>query len=117
MVKNINEYLNNLTEDQKSNLLKLHKFISSTIPEATERLSSNVPAFYYKSKYLVSISATEKHLNLLVMQGNIINLLSRELKEYNIGKRIIRFSHNQQLPFDLIKKIILLRKEQIDKRS
>lgn len=114
MVLNTDQYLSKLPEVQKSALQQLRQTITLLVPEATETISSNVPAFRYKGKYLVSFSAAKDHLALLVMQGDAMKSLARELETYDTGSRIIRFTPDNPLPRDLIEKIVYLRQSEID---
>jgi uncharacterized protein YdhG (YjbR/CyaY superfamily) len=108
------KYLNRLPEAQKAALQQLRHTIVSFVPEAKERISTNVPAFYYKGKYLVSFSAAKDHLALLVMQGDAMKALAHELGSYDTGSRIIRFAPDKPLPAELVEKIVRLRQAEID---
>lgn len=112
----INAYIDNLPEAQKHALQQLRNEIRELVPEAVETISTNVPAFRYKGKYLVSFSATSNHLALLVMQGDAMKALAQELKEYNTGNRIIRFTPDKPLPRELLDRIIHYRKSEIDQK-
>lgn len=114
MVLNTDEYLKNLPENQRVALQHLREIIMSIVPEVVETISTNVPAFRYRSKYLVSIDATKNHLSLLVMQGDAMKVFSDELRTYDAGSRIIRFTPEEPLPAHLVEKIVLFRKAEID---
>jgi uncharacterized protein YdhG (YjbR/CyaY superfamily) len=114
--RDIDEYLNRLPEAQKTALQQLRKDIASIVPESREAISTNVPAFKYKGRYLVSFSATKYHLALLVMQGDAMKSVANELKNFNTGSRIIRFSQQDPLPRDILEKILRFRQAEIDRR-
>lgn len=110
----IDIYLTNLPTSHREALQQLRRTIKALVPEATERISTRVPAFYYKGKYLVSFSAARNHLALLVMHGDIVKSLAEELRPYDTGSRIIRFTPEEPLPDGLVRRIVYLRKAQID---
>ncbi len=114
MTLNTDTYLDSLPEVQKAALQQLRQTIISIVPEVTETISTHVPAFHYKGKYLVGFSATKNHLALLVMQGHVMKSLDRELKPYDTGNRIIRFTPDEPLPPEVIKKVLRLRQAEID---
>jgi len=116
MVLNTDQYINKLPEAERFALQQLRQIIISLIPGVTETISTNVPAFYYKGKYLVSFSATKDHLALLVMQGGAMKSLERKLETYDKGSKIIRFTPEKPLPHDLIGKIVYFRKAEIDQK-
>jgi uncharacterized protein YdhG (YjbR/CyaY superfamily) len=114
MAQDTDAYLKNLPETQRAALQRLRQIISYTIPGAKETMSTNVPAFYYKGKYLVSFSAAKSHLALLVMQGDAMKSFSGELKPYDTGSRIIRFVADKPLPQELVERIVRFRQAEID---
>lgn len=114
MASNTDDYLSSLPGAQRAALQSLRHTIAVCAPEATETISTNVPAFHYKGKYLVSFSATKSHLALLVMRGVAIKTFAKELAEYDTGSRIIRFTTDKPLPKELIEQIVKFRVEEID---
>jgi uncharacterized protein YdhG (YjbR/CyaY superfamily) len=111
------QYLNNLPDVQRVALQHLRETILSQVPDTTEIISTNVPAFRYKGKYLVGMSAAKNHLALLVMQGNAMKSFNQDLKPYDTGRRIIRFTPGSPLPADLVEKIVRFRQNEIDSRQ
>jgi uncharacterized protein YdhG (YjbR/CyaY superfamily) len=109
-------YLNDLPDVQRAVLQHLRKTILAQVPDATEIISTNVPAFRYKGKYLVGISAAKNHLALLVMQGNATRSLRQDLEPYDTGSKIIRFTADNPLPADLVEKIVCFRQSEVDDR-
>lgn len=114
MTLDTDEYMKNLPQTQRKALQQLRETILSIVPEAVETISTNVPAFRYKDKYLVSIDATKDHLSLLVMQGDAMKSLSDELNAYDAGSRIIRFTPEEPLPTSLVEKVVRFRQAEID---
>jgi len=113
---NTDQYLDSLPVVQKAALQQLRQDIKKLVPEAAETISTNVPAFKYKGKYLVSFSATKNHLALLVMQGNAMKSLAHDLKGYDAGSRIIRFTPDSPIPRDLLETIVRFRTAEIDQK-
>ena len=111
---NTEEYLNSLPKEQQTALQNLRETILSLVPEAVESISTNVPAFRYRDKYLVSMDATKNHLSLLVMQGDAMKSISQELESYDAGSRIIRFTPEKPLPADLVERVVKFRQTEID---
>jgi len=110
------QYLDSLPEAQKAALQQLRQDIKVLVPEATETISTKVPAFKYKGKYLVSFSATKNHLALLVMQGDAMKSLAHDLKAYDTGSRIIRFTPDNPISRDLLETIVRFRTAEIDQK-
>ncbi|MDJ0336096.1 MAG: iron chaperone [Rhodoglobus sp.] len=117
MVLNTDEYLSGLPPVQQAALQQLRETIASLVPEAIETISTKVPAFRYRGKYLVSFSAAKDHLALLVMQGDAMKALSDELKTHNVGSRIVRFTPEKPLQISLVEKIVRFRQAEIDMKA
>ncbi|KXK26254.1 MAG: hypothetical protein TR69_WS6001001249 [candidate division WS6 bacterium OLB20] len=108
------EYLSGLTDQQRASLEHIRQLVQNAVPEAEEKISTRVPAFYYKDRYLLSYSASRRHLSLFVMQGDIIRHFAERLKGFDTGRRVIRFDSERPLPDALIRDIACFRKQQID---
>lgn len=108
------DYLSALPAAQREALENLRGTIQTAAPEAVEGMSSGVPAFRYKGKYLVSFGAAKGHVSLLVMRGAALKILEEELAEYDTSNTIIRFTPDVPLPAALVKKVVTLRMNEID---
>jgi uncharacterized protein YdhG (YjbR/CyaY superfamily) len=112
----VDDYLAALPPDQKAALEQLRATIRAAVPNVEETISTGVPAFMHRGRYLVSFSAAERHLALLVMQGDIVGMLGDELAAFDTGRRIIRFTPHEPLPASLVTRIVEIRAKQIEER-
>ena len=113
-MNDIDTYLAKVSAPERKALEALRKTIRTVAPDAVETMSSKVPAFTYHEKYLVSFSATPRHLALLVMQGYAMQAFKHKLSKFDTGSKIIRFTASDPLPFSLIEKIIRFRMNEIE---
>jgi len=109
----IDNYLALLPIDQKKALENLRGIIKSIVPDASELISTRVPAFKYKGKVFISFAATKRHLSLLIMRTGVIRSLKKELHSYETSTSVIRFSVDQPLPESLVKKIVKARMQEL----
>jgi uncharacterized protein YdhG (YjbR/CyaY superfamily) len=114
MASAVDDYLAALPLDQKAALDQLRATIRAAVPAAEETISTGVPAFMHRGRYLVSFSAAKQHVALLVMQGDIVEKLRDELAAFDTGKRIIRFTPNRPLPASVVRRIVEIRAKQIE---
>ncbi len=108
------EYLARLPADQREALEALRRTIRSAAPEAEEGISTRVPAFRYKGRYLASFGAAKTHVSLFVMQGAVLTDLKAELGAFDSTRTTVRFTPDRPLPKALVKKIIARRMQEID---
>jgi uncharacterized protein YdhG (YjbR/CyaY superfamily) len=112
--QSVSEYLSALPEAQEKALRSLRDTIRAAAPDAQETISSGVPAFRYRGKYLVSFGAAKAHVSLFVMRGAALKILEDELLGYDTSNTVIRFTPDKPLPTSLVEKIVKLRIEEID---
>jgi uncharacterized protein YdhG (YjbR/CyaY superfamily) len=84
-VKNVDEYLKNISEPARSTLNKIREAIRSAVPpEAVETISYGMPAFKYK-RVLVWYAALTNHCSLFPT-ASIVEEFKKELQGYSISK-------------------------------
>lgn len=106
--KSIDEYLDALSEDQRTALQRLREIIQSAAPKAEECISYQMPAFRQNGA-LVAFGATPNHCAFYPMSSSIVEAFQDELKEYKISKGTIRFQPDKPLPAALVRKIVKAR--------
>jgi len=111
--QSVSEYLSALPEAQDKALRSLRDTIRAAAPNAQETISSGVPAFRYRGKYLVSFGAAKAHVSLFVMRGAALKC-SRRAAGYDTSNTVIRFTPDKPLPTPIVGKIVKLRIEEID---
>jgi uncharacterized protein YdhG (YjbR/CyaY superfamily) len=113
----IDGYLATLPADQREALDELRATIRAAAPGAQETISSGVPAFKHKGKYLVSLGAAKRHVALYVMRGSALEALEDDLEAYDTSNTVIRFAPNEPLPVSLVQKIVEIRLGEIEART
>ncbi len=105
------EYLETLSDENRSALEKLRKTIKSAAPHAEECISYGLPAFWQDGP-LVSFGASAKHCAFYLMSGSTVDDYKMELKEYDTSKGTIRFQPDRPLPVALVRKLVKARIEE-----
>jgi uncharacterized protein YdhG (YjbR/CyaY superfamily) len=106
--KDINEYLAVLPEETRNTLEKLRTLIKNIAPQAVEKISYQVPTFYYLGP-LVGFAAFKNHCSFFVMSHKVMDLFKEELKPYDKSTATIRFPADKPLPESLVENIIQAR--------
>ena len=107
--KGVDAYISALPDAQRAALESLRKTIRSAAPEATERISYQMPAFYDQGRFLVSFAAFKDHLSLFPASYAVMEQLGDELAPYFSGKGTLRFTPKKPIPAGLVKKIVKAR--------
>jgi uncharacterized protein YdhG (YjbR/CyaY superfamily) len=109
-IRTVDEYIAGFSPEIRKTLNEIRNFIQSEVPEATEKISYGMPAFYLKGN-LIHFAAFKDHYGFFPSPSGI-DRFEKELSPYRTGKGTLRFELNEELPWDIIKKIIHFRKNE-----
>lgn len=88
-------------------LERLRQTIRKSAPDATEKISYQMPTFYFNGN-LVHFAAFKHHLGFYPAPSGI-SAFREELKGYKTSKGATQFPVDQPLPLSLVKKIVEFR--------
>lgn len=109
----VDTYLNNVPTDKRQVLSHIRKTVKELVPDAVESISYMMPAFKYKNKPLVYYAAFKNHMSIFPTPWPA-EQFKEELKAFAVSKGTVQFTLERPLPDELLHKIILARKTQID---
>ena len=102
----VEAYLARVPEPARTTLEKLRFMIRAAAPkDATERISYQIPSFYYKGG-LIAYAAFKEHCSLFPMGSSAIEEFAEELKGYRVSKGTIHFAVDKPLSKALVTKIV-----------
>ena len=105
--KNIDEYITGFPPDVQKILQKIRTTIHEAAPEATEKISYQMPTFFLKGN-LVHFAGFKEHIGFYPVPTGI-EKFKKELSVYKQGKGSVQFPLDQPMPYDLITKIVKFR--------
>ena len=107
--RTIDEYLVEVTADQRSVLEQLRKTIRATAPKVEECISYGIPAFRLDGRSLVFFGAWANHCSFYPGSSRTLKKFQNDLKSFQVTKGTIRFSPDNPLPLALVKKLVKAR--------
>jgi uncharacterized protein YdhG (YjbR/CyaY superfamily) len=113
----IDKYLLAVDEPKRGTLEALRRTILEIVPEAEQVISYRVPAFRVQGNVVAGFAAFKAHLSYLPFSGSVLEQLEDELRGYTMTKSALRFPVDRALPKRLVKKLIAVRLNQIDRGS
>lgn len=114
--KAIDEYFLLFPEETQLKMEILRKAIHSQNPDFEECISYQMPAFKYKDKPLVYFAAYKNHIGFYPLPKAIIHFQNDFIeRKYKFSKGAVQFPLKEDLPLDLIEKIIQFRISEINK--
>ena len=103
----VDSYIANSDREARPILKEIRKIIKSTIPEAEEGISWNVPIYKYHG-ILAGFAAYKNHVSF-GFGADVLQSKDREMLEengYKTGKKTIQIKFDQKVPTTAIKQIL-----------
>ena len=103
----IDEYITNQPTEVQPLLRKIRETIRCAAPEATEKISYQMPTFW-KGKNLIHFAAFKKHISIFP-GGEATAVFADKLIGYKTSKGTIQLPLDKPIPYDLIAEITVWR--------
>jgi uncharacterized protein YdhG (YjbR/CyaY superfamily) len=111
----VDEYVSRFPPEVRTKLEKLRKLIKKTVPGVEERISYKMPG-YFLGGYLVYFAAYTRHIGFYALPGAMAAFKER-LGPYKKAKGSVQFPLDEELPYDLIKHILVFRVKENEDRA
>ena len=106
--KTVEEYFSSLPPDKRRLVKEMRRIIRAAAPDAEDVISYNMPAFRFHGM-LVYYAAWKEHIGFYGVSASIVDVFKKELSPYKISKGTVQFPIDEELPADLITKIVKYR--------
>ena len=110
------QYISQFPENVQLILTQIRKIILTEVPEANEKIAYGMPGFYLNGKPLVYFAAYKNHIGFYATPNGHENF-KEELSKYKQGKGSVQFPLKEDIPYELIRKIVIFRKESLTQNS
>lgn len=111
--KNVDDYILSFPKETAQKLNALRNLIFNIAPSVEESISYGMPAYKYRKKPLVYFAGYAHHIGLYATPVSH-KAFQSELKTYKQGKGSVQFPLNEELPMDLIERMIRYRLQHIE---
>lgn len=110
MAATIDEYLDSLPPDRRTEMARMRAAIRSGAPAAIEAIAYKMPAFRsHGGQFLVSFDAYKRHYSLFPASEAVVAQIGEELAPYLSGKGTVRFPSDRPVPVSLVERIARIR--------
>ncbi|WP_342434151.1 DUF1801 domain-containing protein [Neobacillus sp. FSL H8-0543] len=113
--KTIDEYILQFPPEVKEILNRLRKVIKESAPNATEKISYQMPTFALHGN-LVHFAAFKNHIGFYPTPSGIA-AFKHKLSNFKSSKGAVQFPIEKPLPYDLISEIVKYRVEEDVKKA
>ncbi|UFK97635.1 iron chaperone [Kaistella faecalis] len=107
-------YIKQFPANVQEILARIRTIIFEEAPEAEEKISYAMPGYFLNIKPLVYIAGYKNHIGLYATPTGHEEF-KKELSECKQGKGSVQFPLNSEIPYELIRRIIKFRKQEIEK--
>lgn len=114
--RNIDDYIANFPLEVREKLEEIRGTIQENAPDATECINYGIPTFKLHGN-LVHFAAYKKHIGFYPGASGVARF-EEELRHLKTSKGAIQFPINEDIPYDLIARIVVFRvKENLAKKE
>jgi uncharacterized protein YdhG (YjbR/CyaY superfamily) len=108
----IDTYIADFPKETQVLLEKIRSIIRKAVPEATESICYSIPTFKLNNVPLIHFAAYKHHIGFYATPTGH-EAFVEELATYKQGKGSVQFPLNQSIPFDLIERMVVFRRNQV----
>lgn len=113
--ESVDEYIGSFPENIRAKLEEMRAIIKALVPEAQEKISYQMPAFY-RNGIIVWYAGFARHIGFYPGADGIA-AFKDELAGYKSAKGSVQFPLDKPLPVELISKMVRFRVENIEKKD
>lgn len=113
-IETIDAYISRYDEDIQAILQELRKLIKEEAPDATEKISYQMPTFYLNGN-LVHFAAQKNHIGFYPAPSGVA-AFKEELTDYKTSKGSIQFPLTKPIPYEIVRKIVRFRVEEANRK-
>ncbi|MGP8022424.1 MAG: iron chaperone [Methanobacterium sp.] len=115
-LKTFNDYKMDYPPEIQKRLEEIRQAVKSVVPEAKERISYNMPSFWFHGN-LLYYGAFKNHIGFYPASKTVFEKFKDELKIYKqSGKGTVQFPYDKPIPLKLIQKIAKIRANENTKK-
>jgi uncharacterized protein YdhG (YjbR/CyaY superfamily) len=114
-METIDQYIQQFPDEIRLKLTELRNIIHQVVLESTEKISYQMPAFYWKEN-LIYFAAFKNHIGIYPTFKPIEHF-TEELSNYKCSKGAIQIPFDQEIPKSLVEKIVTFRIESIKQKQ
>lgn len=107
----IDEYIAGFPPDVQAILQQIRATIREAAPDTEEAISYRIPTFNLNGRYLIYFAGFKSHVSVYPAPLGAAELAD-EVAVYGSGKGTMKFPLNKPIPFDLIRRVVELRRKE-----
>lgn len=112
-IDEVTAYIEGQPEPKRSTLLAMREAILEAEPRLEQSFAWKSAMFKFNGKYVAGLCAHKAHLSYSPQSAEVMLELAGDLADYVTSKSSFQFAVDKPLPFELVKKLVAARLEEI----
>jgi len=113
----VSTYLSTVEGADRAALERVYAIARDVVPEAEEGTSYAMAALIYRGKGLIASVRAKKFLSLYPYSGKVVAAHLDLVPNFETTTGSIHYSAEQQLPEDVVRRIVQARRDEIDAKA
>lgn len=114
-MSSVNAYLEQLSEEQLNEYIRIRSIAVDVLPEFEETISYGIPTIKYKGKVVIHFGAFKNHMSIFPGSGTVYSRMGDKLKPFRVSRGTLQFSAKNPIANEIVKEIIQIRLSDIYK--
>ncbi|CAM5793122.1 YdhG-like domain-containing protein OS=Cellulomonas persica OX=76861 GN=CPE01_00090 PE=4 SV=1 [Cellulomonas persica] len=115
-VSELSEYLESLPEPYRASVERVYARARALVPDASDGVGYGMPALVLGGKPLLSVMVAKTHIGLYPFSPAALDTVRDELADFSLSKGTLRFSSDHPVPDDVLDRLVLARRDEIEGR-
>lgn len=111
--KSVDDYIAAQEPAAQAVLKRVRGIIRKALPEATEHISYDMPAYTMNGKAVLYFAGWKGHYSLYRVNSRVVAAFKTALERYKLEKGTVQFPYSEPVPERLIEQIALFRAGEI----
>lgn len=111
----IDRYIEKFPQEIQEIMNEIRRIIHESAPEVTEKISYQMPTFYYKEN-IVHFAGYKNHIGFYPTPS-AIEAFKDKIKEYKWAKGSVQFPFSKPIPYDLVAEMTIFRYTEVFNKS
>ncbi len=108
----VDEYIASFHGVTQERLKQIHQLVRQQLPDAEERISYNMPAYFASGRLVIYFAGFKNHIGMYPGRTNS-DAYNKLAAQYAYGKSTARFSNSEPLPAAVVEQFVATRLKEI----
>lgn len=113
----VDDYLAGLGDEDRAAISRIYDLAREVVPGLEQGTGYGMPALTYRGKPLLAVMRTKTHIGIYPFSGAVVESVGdgvANLPGVSLAKGTVRFQPSHPLPDDVVRALVISRRDQIE---